>query len=51
MKLASVYEIDLPRDRQPVVDDRPITGELATEGKRKTPEEVLQMRKYLGWAK
>jgi len=49
-KLAAVYEIDLPRERQAIINDRqPIMGELATEAKRKTPDEVLQMRKYLGW--
>src|SRR5947208_16868722 len=49
-KLTSVYQIELPPERQPIVDDRqPIMGELATEAKRKTPEEVLQMRKYQGW--
>jgi hypothetical protein len=29
MQSAAVYELDLPKDRQPVPDDRKIYGELA----------------------
>jgi len=43
----SVYEIHLPRDRQPIPDDRTIKGEIAVEG-QKAPIEVQQMHKYLG---
>jgi hypothetical protein len=51
-KLASVYEIDLPRERQTVADDRIPHGEVSSPGeRRKTPEEVLHMRRYLGWTK
>jgi hypothetical protein len=38
MKLASLYEIDLPRERQPVPDDRKIYGELA--GNEKMSKDV-----------
>jgi hypothetical protein len=48
-KLASVFEIDLPRERQPVADDRTIRGELAT--KEKSSVEVEAIMKYLGWKK
>jgi len=49
MQAATLYEIDLPRERQPVVDDRRmIPGELATE-RQKTASETEQMLKYLGW--
>jgi hypothetical protein len=39
MALAAVYEIDLPRERQPVPDDRKIHGELAT-GEKPPPSEM-----------
>src|SRR5262245_16867459 len=42
---AAVYEIDLPRERQPIHDDR-IHGELAKP--EKTSLELEGMRKYLG---
>jgi hypothetical protein len=49
---ASLYDIDLPRERTPIQDDRTIRpAELASEKREKTPLEVVQMRKYLGWAK
>jgi hypothetical protein len=52
MDAASLYDIDLPRERQSVVNDRVIPGEVSTPGeRRKTPEEVLHMRRYLGWTK
>jgi hypothetical protein len=47
-KLASLYEIDLPRERQPVLDDRQtIYGEIARP--EKTDVELEGIRKYLGW--
>jgi len=42
---ACLYEIDLPRERQPIYDDR-IQGELAT--KREMSVEEKGMRKALG---
>jgi len=42
---ACLYEIDLPRERQQIIDDR-IRGEIAT--KEKTPYEVEQVKRYLG---
>jgi hypothetical protein len=47
MKLANVYEIYLPRERQPVADDRAvISGGIG--GKEKTSFEVQQVLRYLG---
>jgi hypothetical protein len=43
----TTYEIDLPRDKQSIVDDRTIPrGELA-ERREKTPAEVEALRRYL----
>src|SRR5262245_53020702 len=49
MAAASIYEIDLPRERQPIIDDRKIYGEIATP--QKTDLEMKGMRKYLGLEK
>jgi hypothetical protein len=47
-KLASVYEIDLPRERQPVATDRH-SGEIANrEEEKKNAMQVALMRKHLG---
>jgi hypothetical protein len=46
MALATVYEIDLPRERQPVVDDRKIHGELATKEKRSAETEAMLAEWY-----
>jgi hypothetical protein len=47
-KLASVYEIDLPRERQPVADGK-IQGEIANrEEEKKNAMQVALMRKHLG---
>jgi hypothetical protein len=50
MQAATLYELDLPRDRQPIPDDR-VKGTVSDEYNRreKTPAEVEAMRKYLGW--
>ena len=48
MKLAAVYEIDLPRERQPIADDRTIRSELASSA-AKSDYEVEQVMRYLGW--
>src|SRR5262245_18973831 len=45
MKGASTYEIDLPPERQPIVDDR-ISGEI---GRTKTTPEVQAMLDHIGW--
>jgi hypothetical protein len=45
---AQIYEIDLPRERQPVVDDR-IHGEIAEQ--KKSEVELEALRKYLGITK
>jgi hypothetical protein len=47
-QLASVHEIYIERERQPIFNDHTIRGEIAT-GKPKTdPTGIL---KYLGWKK
>jgi hypothetical protein len=43
---AAIWEIDLPRQQQPIVDDRTIRGELAE--REKTSAEVEGIKKYLG---
>jgi hypothetical protein len=50
MKLAAVYEIDLPRERQPIADDRQTIprAELASSA-AKSDYEVEQVMRYLGW--
>jgi hypothetical protein len=47
---ATLYQLALPRDRQPIADDR-VTGTVSEEYNRreKTPAEVEAIRKYLGW--
>lgn len=48
MAAACLYEIDLPRPRIPVYDDRKIYGEIA-EPKKKTDVELEHFRRnYLG---
>ena len=49
MEAATIYEIDLPRERQPVVDDR-IHGDEVAEQK-KSAVELEALRKYLGITK
>jgi hypothetical protein len=48
-KLASMFEIDLPRERMPIHDDRKIQGEIARP--KKTDTEVEAVMRYLGWPK
>jgi hypothetical protein len=48
-KLASIFEIDLPRERMPIHDDRKIQGEIARP--KKTDTEVEAVMRYLGWKK
>jgi|SRR5262249_50459889 len=43
---ACLYEIDLPRERQPIHDDRTIRGEIATTEKSNYERESIL--KYLG---
>jgi hypothetical protein len=47
---ATLYQLDLPRQRQAIADDR-VKGTVSDEYNRreKTPAEVEAMRKYLGW--
>ena len=45
---ACLWEVDLPRERQPIIDDRKIMGELATKDKDKSAYEAEQVRRYLG---
>jgi hypothetical protein len=47
-KLASIFEINIPGERQPIVDDRTIRGELASSRPKTDPTGIL---KYLGWDK
>jgi hypothetical protein len=44
---ASIFEIDLPRERQPIPDDR-VHGELASSAS-KPSYETEQLMRYLGW--
>jgi hypothetical protein len=45
---ASLYEIPIPKERPPIVDDRPrVSGEFAKQ--EKTEREVAALRKYFGW--
>jgi hypothetical protein len=47
MKAASLYQIDLPSERQPIPNDRQtIQGERAS--REKTSIEIEALRKYLG---
>ena len=46
MAAASLYEIDLPRERAPVPDDRTIHGEIVK--KEKPSAEMEGFKKYLG---
>jgi hypothetical protein len=43
---ASLYEINLGSERQPIIDDRTIRGEIA-EPTKKTDVEMAGMRRYL----
>jgi hypothetical protein len=51
MEAATVYQLDLPRDRQLVADDRVKAVGVSDDSNRreKTPAEVEAIRKYLGW--
>src|SRR5262245_2551066 len=46
---ASAYEVDLPRERQPIVDDRKIYGEVAE--RKKSPSEAEAVLRHLGLTK
>jgi hypothetical protein len=46
---ASLYEIDIPRERQPVVDSGPKVVPSEPAKREKTPHEVQAVRRYLGW--
>jgi len=43
---ACLWEVDFPGDRQPIIDDRTIRGEIAKPAK--TDVEIEGMRRYLG---
>jgi hypothetical protein len=45
---ASMYEVEIPKERPPVVDDRPKVS-VEPAKREKTPAEVQAVRKYLGW--
>ena len=47
VEAACLWEVDFPGDRQPIIDDRKIMGEIA-EPKPKTDVELQGMRRYLG---
>jgi hypothetical protein len=47
MALAAVYEIDLPRERQPVPDDRKIYGEIASKEKMSADTQAI-LDQWLG---
>jgi hypothetical protein len=50
-KGATLYQLDLPRQRQPIADDRVKAVGVSDDSNRreKTPAEVEAIRKYLGW--
>jgi hypothetical protein len=52
-KPAAIFEIDLPRERVDVLDDRPaISGELVDrEAKAQAAAEIAAYRKAIGWDK
>jgi hypothetical protein len=43
---ATIYKIEIPLERQPIVDDRP-----RGETREKTSYETEQLLRYLGWRK
>jgi hypothetical protein len=47
---ASLYQVDIPRERTTVPDDRPKVALSEPAKREKTPLEVEQMRRYLGWS-
>jgi hypothetical protein len=51
MTLASVYEVVLPRQQQPILDDRTIHGEIVTDKKKpdRADRERIEMMKSLGY--
>jgi hypothetical protein len=49
MAMASIYEIPIEKERQPIVDNR-ITGELADSQRKKSNIEVEAVMRYLGMA-
>jgi len=48
MGLVNNFEIALPRERQVIVDDRTIRGEISS-GKKKPDTEVEKVMKHLGY--
>jgi hypothetical protein len=48
MQPACLYEIDLPRERPPVPDDRTIRNDITDAEREKAKAEVAAMRKHLG---
>jgi hypothetical protein len=48
MQPACLYEIDLPRERQLIHDDRTIRNDIADAEREKAAAEVAAMRKHLG---
>jgi len=49
MVAATAYEVDPPRERQPIVDDRKIYGEVAE--RKKSPSEAEAVLRHLGLTK
>src|SRR5262245_9908586 len=45
--MAGIYEFDLPQERQPIINDRTIGGEISSSSK-KSDAEIEGMRRYLG---
>jgi hypothetical protein len=46
---AAVYELDLPKERQSVLDDRSIRGEVSSpEEKKQVAAEIAAYRKAIG---
>jgi hypothetical protein len=46
---AHMFEITIPQERQPVPQDCPKVVANESPKREKTPHEVEQVRKYLGW--
>jgi hypothetical protein len=46
---AHMFEVEIPKERQPVPQDSPKMVAAEPSERAKTPHEVEQVRKYLGW--
>jgi hypothetical protein len=49
MRLASIFEINIPHERQSIIDDRKTIPRNEIGPRKKTDTEVKAVLKYLGW--